>query len=280
MKLSGVIDMHIHTAPDLRPRPLDDIELAKLATQLGVRAVVIKSHIMPTAGRAKLAEKAGGGTKVFGGIVLNPHVGGINPLAVEAEIAMGGKIVWLPTLFSRYHRQLAGKKDGVATVIDDHVTPALEPVLEMIAQNNLILATGHLTPREIFIVVDAAQRRGVGKIVITHPEIDVVNLSLADQKALAESGIYFERCYAKPLGGGKYQVNLAVNAEAIAQIGCQSTILATDSGQLENPVWDEALIETLDFMKHYGFSQTEIDIMSKSNPAKLLDLPIHEECYS
>lgn len=280
MNLSGVIDMHIHTAPDLRPRPLDDHELAKQATQLGVRAIVIKSHIMPTAGRALLAEKAGGGAKVFGGIVLNSHVGGINPIAVEAEIAMGGKIVWLPTLFSRHHRQLAGEKDGVATVVDDHVTPELEPVLDMIAQNNLILATGHLNPREIFIVVNEAQRRGVGKIVITHPEIDLVNLSLSDQKALAESGVYFERCYAKPLGGGKYQVNLPVNAEAIAKIGCQSTIIATDSGQLENPVWDEALVESLEFMERYGFSRTEIDTMSKINPARLLDLPIHEECYS
>jgi hypothetical protein len=279
MNLTGVIDMHIHTAPDLRPRPLDDIELAKVATSIGVRAVVIKNHIMPTAGRALLAEKAGGGVKVFGGIVLNPHVGGINPIAVEAEIEMGGKIVWLPTLFSQHHRQLAGKQDGVATVIDDQVVPSLKPILDMIARHNLVLATGHLSPREIFIVVNEAQRRGVGRIVITHPEISVVNMSFADQLALAENGVYFERCYAQPIGGGNYKVNLHTNAEAIDKIGYKSTIIATDSGQLENPLWNKALVEYLEFMESYGISQTELDVMSKINPAKLLDLS-YEEGYS
>ncbi|MGL5514209.1 MAG: DUF6282 family protein, partial [Sporomusa sp.] len=142
MDLSGVIDMHIHTGPDIRQRRLDDIELAQAAVRLGVRAVVIKSHVMATAARATIAEKVCPGVRVFGGITLNPHVGGINPLAVAAAIKMGAKIVWLPTSFSTQQRRAEGKADGVATVVDNQVVPALTDILKMVAEHNLVLASG------------------------------------------------------------------------------------------------------------------------------------------
>jgi hypothetical protein len=272
MNLAGVIDMHIHTAPDTRQRPLDDIDLAKEANRLNVRAIVIKSHVMPTTARAMMAEKVCPGVKVFGGIVLNPHVGGINVLAVEAAIKMGAKIVWMPTLFSSHHRLLEGKNDGVQTVIGEKVVPALKDVLGMIAQHNLVLATGHLTPQEIFVVVKEAQRQGVEKIVVTHPELGVVNMSIEDQKALDRDGVYFERCYARPLGGGKYEPSLTTNLVAIEKVGYKSTIIATDSGQMENPMWSKALLEYLAFLHDKGIPQDQLDVMTKENPAKLLDL--------
>ncbi len=56
--LSGFVDMHIHTAPDVRPRLLDDAEAAQQAAHAGLRAVVLKSHVTCTADRAALAENA------------------------------------------------------------------------------------------------------------------------------------------------------------------------------------------------------------------------------
>lgn len=272
MNLSGVIDMHIHTGPDIRIRRLDDIELAKEAVRIGVRAVVIKSHVTSTAGRAAIAEKVCPGVRVFGGIVLNPHVGGINPAAVEAAIKMGGKIVWLPTSFSVPQRRAEGKGDGVVTVVDNAVVPALIDVFKLVAEHNQVLATGHLSPQEIFVVVKEAQRQGVQKIVVTHPEIGTVNMSVDDQKALAESGVYFERVYAQPIGAGKYKSNLSTNLEAIEKVGYRSTIIATDSGQVENPIWSQSIVEYLQFLLDNGISQVELDRMAKINPAKLLDL--------
>jgi hypothetical protein len=272
MNVAGVIDMHIHTGPDIRPRRLDDIDLAREAARLGVRAVVIKSHVMPTAARAVIAEKVCPNVRVFGGIVLNPHVGGINPLAVDAAIKTGAKIIWLPTMFSSQQRRADGKNDGIETVVDSKVVPPLTEILKQIAAHNLVLGTGHLAPREIFAVVAEAQRLGVKKIVVTHPEIGIVNMPLADQKALAASGVYFERCYAQPLGGGKYKSNFAANLEAIDQVGYQSTIISTDSGQVENPVWSESLVEYLTFLKDQGIPQPQLDTMTKITPAKMLDL--------
>lgn len=272
MNLSGVIDMHIHTGPDVRQRRLDDVELAQAAVSLGVRGVVIKSHVMCTASRATIAEKLCPGVRVFGGVTLNPQVGGINPKAVEASIKLGGKIVWLPTAFSSNQRNLEGKSDGVETVVGNQVAPALIDVLRLAAEHDQILATGHLSVREIFVVVTEAQRQGVKKIVITHPEIGVVNMSFADQKALAESGVYFERVYAQPLGGGKYKSNLADNLKAIEQVGYRSTIIATDSGQVENPVWNESLVEYITYLKERGVPLEQLEVMTKKNPALLLGL--------
>ncbi len=46
--MQGIIDMHIHAAPDVRARKLDDLELMEASVQRGVRAIVLKSHNVPT----------------------------------------------------------------------------------------------------------------------------------------------------------------------------------------------------------------------------------------
>ena len=41
VSLQGVIDMHVHTNPDLRHRAYDDFELTDAAVRVGSRAIVI-----------------------------------------------------------------------------------------------------------------------------------------------------------------------------------------------------------------------------------------------
>ena len=45
--MKGVIDMHVHTNPDLRLRAYDDFELMEAAIRVGARAIVIKTHQGP-----------------------------------------------------------------------------------------------------------------------------------------------------------------------------------------------------------------------------------------
>lgn len=52
-------------------------------------AIVIKSHIEPTAGRAKIAGEISK-FNVIGGGCLNSGVGGLNPETVRVTAAMGG----------------------------------------------------------------------------------------------------------------------------------------------------------------------------------------------
>lgn len=269
--LQGVIDIHIHTNPDIRVRRLSDLELAAEARRVGARAVVIKSHLVTTMDRAAIAREAVPGIDVFGGIVLNPHVGGLNAIAVDTAIKLGAKLVWLPTSFSSNERKRQGKSDGIETVIDGKVVPALLPILKMIAESGVALGTGHLTPAETLVVVEEARKQGVGKIVVNHPEWATVDMSIGDQKRLAEFDVFFERCYARNVGG-TYDKNFQRNLDAMEALGFESTIVATDGGQVENPMWSEALAEYIGFLRQAGVPQATVDRMTKTNPATVLGL--------
>jgi hypothetical protein len=97
---AGVIDFHVHSHPDVFGRNMDDIDIAQLAKARGMRGIVLKNHVSETASRAALVTKVVPGVEVFGGIVLNKAVGGVNPDAVEwmHRVYGGrGKVVWLPS---------------------------------------------------------------------------------------------------------------------------------------------------------------------------------------
>lgn len=270
--LNDVIDIHIHSAPDLRIRRLSDIELAKLAKKMNVKAIVIKSHIMPTVARAIIAEEVVKGIKVFGGITLNPHVGGLNPVAVETALKLGGKFVWLPTSFSENERKQQKKTDGIKiTDKNGNLLPNLITILKLIKEYNAVLATGHISFEEMLLVIKKAKEIGITKIVINHPEWTTIDLDIESQRKLLEYGVYFERCYARNINGNYYK-NIELNIQAIKILGYENTIIATDGGQIENPIWNEALTEIILELKKNGFTQNQIDVMTKINPAKLLDL--------
>ena len=111
----GVIDMHVHSHPDVFGRNMDDIDVATLAKARGMRGILLKNHISETASRAALVMKVVPGIEVFGGIVLNNAVGGINPDAVEwmHRVYGGrGKVVWLPTFESDKHVKTFSKPDA------------------------------------------------------------------------------------------------------------------------------------------------------------------------
>ena len=60
--LDGAIDVHVHSYPDDRPRSIDALEVAKLARERKLRAIVLKNHYDSTAGLAFLAAPALAGT--------------------------------------------------------------------------------------------------------------------------------------------------------------------------------------------------------------------------
>src|SRR5919199_1598372 len=163
---AGVIDMHVHSHPDVFGRNMDDIDVAQLAKARGMRGIVLKNHISETASRAALVMKVVPGLEVFGGIVLNNAVGGINPSAVEWMHRMSGgrgKVVWLPTFDADMHVKTMVAKDrsGIVVAPNGVVTPELEEVLKIIARENLVLATGHVHAEEVVAVTKRARELGV-----------------------------------------------------------------------------------------------------------------------
>lgn len=278
-RLQGVIDMHIHSAPDIRQRKMDDFEIMEAAVERGVRAVVIKSHNVPTADRAVLVNKVcrekypETDFEMFGGLALNRTVGGINPWAVEAALKLGAKVIWLPTNTSENHFHKEGKEGGVAVVKDGKVVEELKTVFGLVKDFNAVLATGHISDKECFTVAEAARDAGVEKIVITHPEFHIVGMGLEEQKRIVKDyNVLLEMEYAQPVGGGVYKKNLPDNVISMKEIGCEHFVVSTDGGQMQNPRWCDTLTEYVDYLYESGFSQGEIHVMTKENPAKLLGI--------
>ncbi|MBQ1470073.1 MAG: hypothetical protein IIZ29_04375, partial [Schwartzia sp.] len=57
VSMQGVIDMHVHSNPDIRVRAYDDFELMEAGIRVGARAIVIKTHQGITVDRAYLCNR-------------------------------------------------------------------------------------------------------------------------------------------------------------------------------------------------------------------------------
>ena len=242
---AGVIDMHVHSHPDVFGRSMDDIDVATLAKAKGMRGIVLKNHVVTTADRAALVMKVVPGIEVWGGIVLNKAVGGINPAAVEWMHRMyggRGKIVWLPTFDSDKHVKTLVNKDASGLVVapNGQVTPELEEVLKIIARENLVLATGHVHAEEVLAVTKKAKELGVKNILVTHGFTNIPGMTMEQAKEAAANGAMIEICYLQFLTGpnASYawmkhwsEVSGRHVAEAVKQIGAKNIVLSTDLGQ-------------------------------------------------
>ena len=96
----GAYDLHVHVAPDVPPRRIDDVSLARRFAELGLAGFALKSHYTSTAERAQVVSGVVPGVEVLGALTLNQAVGGMNPLAVEIAAREGARIVWMPTVDS------------------------------------------------------------------------------------------------------------------------------------------------------------------------------------
>lgn len=283
--IADTIDFHVHSAPDVTDRIIDDFELAQMAAKAKMKAVVLKNHVTTTADRAILAHKIVPDIELFGGIVLNRSVGGINLQAVETMYRLGngrGKVVWLPTIDADYHLKVFHKSGtGLKVAQAGHLLPQTEAVLRAIAKYNLVLGTGHISPEEVRLVVQGARFLGVKNILITHAMADVPGLSIPQMQEVAKMGAFLELVYVNDLMGENsaiaahrswHRVSLEDMAEAIKIIGPEHFVLSTDLGRSLDPLPVEGYQQFIQGLKQEGISQTEINIMAKENPARLLGI--------
>jgi hypothetical protein len=269
--LEGAIDLHVHSSPDVDIRRFNDLELANEAKRAGMGAILIKSHQNSTVERAWLVSKVISGIQVFGGLVLNSTVGGLNVAAVKLALAMGAKEIWMPTRSALNHRLYHGESGGIS-VLDSSggLVPEAQAILEAIAASDCILSTGHLSPSESLVLIHHARRCGVRKILITHPEWAPTFYSIELQKELAQLGnVWFERCFVSTtyLCGS---VPFQVIEQAITEAGVETTVLSTDLGQPQTPPPAEGLRLYAEQLRSSGFSPEDIHQMMCTNPAHLL----------
>lgn len=282
VSLKGVIDMHVHSNPDIRHRAYDDFELMEAGIRVGARAIVIKTHQGTTVDRAYLCNRHNelmhhgeNDFTMFGSVTLNRQMGGINPAAVESGLKLGAKVIWLPTQSARNNleKMKADPANAVEVVQDGTIVPELKSIFQLIRDYDVVLGTGHISPEECFRVVEAARDAGVRKIVVTHPEWWMVGMSLEDQvRIVKDYDVLLEHCFAQPMGGGKYKSNMEMNLEAIEACGYRNVMVSTDGGQVENPNWEIALEQYMQYLSDHGITEEQLHYMTHEIQAGLLGL--------
>lgn len=293
--VAGAYDTHVHVSPDVMPRLVDDVSLARRFADVGMAGFVLKSHYVSTAERAEVVRGVVPGIDVLGALTLNASVGGLNPVAVEIAGRQGARIVWLPTVDCVNQRDSRAQAPEGATPpmwaqlqddlaaqgimapaievvdADGRVVPAMREVLMVIAKHDMVVATGHLSGPEIAAVVEAAVEVGVRRIVVTHPEFTSQQLSVDVQRSLAERGALMERCFTTPHSG---KVTWDLFYENIRAVGPEHSVLSTDLGQPFNPPVEDGLALMADRLLQNGFSEDEVHLMAVENSCRVAAAPL------
>lgn len=284
--LAGVIDLHAHVAPETAllnfRRSVDAIEAAQLARVYGMRGIVFKEHHTETASWAYLVSQIVPDIELFGGIVLNHAVGGINPVAVESmALTRGGhgRVVYMPTVDSAYPN---GSPDAVRISSNGQLVPEVYEVLEIMAEHDLGLSTGHASPEESLMLIRAAREAGVDKIYVQHPNHGSIVMSMETMKEMVRMGALIEIVLSGQglTGGGPAVVDLEnpvmdfgpQKLADIRELGPENVVLTSDLGQPGRVNHAVSFQMALAVLEAEGFSQAEIDMMTKQNPARFLGL--------
>jgi len=280
VSLVGIIDFHTHSGPDSRPRSITDLEVTRLFKEAGLRGMVLKNHFTMTADRAALAMTEVDGLEIFGGLVLNRTVGGLNAEAIRHMVRWEGgrgKVVWLPT-WDAEHNGFRMDADGNVTspspsdpvipVVEDGApVPALREIFALIAEHDLVLATGHSSSEEALILIRAAKAQGVQHILVTHPFGQ--HASTDQMRQMGSEGAIMELDWFAVTRGSD---SIEDYAAAIREVGAEHFLISSDLGQAGNPIHTDGLRDFIRALRAAGISDREIDLMARDNPAQLLGL--------
>jgi hypothetical protein len=117
------------------------------------------------------------------------------------------------------------------------------------------LATGHVNPFEAAALVREAVKKGLKKIILTHPLSSIVGMDLPQVKALTDLSehVYVEFTCFDCCEHVKYPLAEEQVAGAISEIGAEHVILTSDGGQRYNPYPVEMLAEMIEKLSaHLG----------------------------
>ena len=295
--LVGALDLHTHLDPDMSgggqvARAMDTIDMARQVRARGMRGFALKTHMdVSSAASAYYAREAVTGVEAFGRFVLNLPVGGLNPAAVMQFVSISGgwgRIVEFPTRDARprepenrpwvapWQSLYPGRPTYVPVVIEGELTDEAKAIIELVStirtegsDGTVVIATGHATPEGHVLITREARRLGVPTL-ITHPDDSVSNAQYQEMKEL---GAFFEVLLDFYQGDDTPDSKIAFALKQIERLGAESIVMATDCGQLNNPLPADCIVLGARALRARGVSERQLDIMLKENPARLLGLP-------
>jgi hypothetical protein len=281
--VSGAIDMHVHFCPEsLMERRQNALQLAHSAREIGLRALVLKCREYNTVPVALLVSELVTEVQVFGSLTLENEIGGLNPSAAISAARMGAKIIWMPTFSSANSKSvvekvLGFKLPGPEQVILDsggQLKAEVKEILQVVKEYNIVLATGHISPQETFALAEEAQKTGFNKLLVTHATqgaLSSVLLKKEEIRQLALGGVYIEHSFwdLLPTMNGTDPLKMV---ELVQYTGAEHCIMSTDLGQSYNPPAPEGMRLFIATLLRKGLSADQIELMVKTNPARLLGL--------
>jgi hypothetical protein len=289
--MQGAMDLHCHAGPSLIPRKIDAAQAARQAADAGFAAVLVKDHHLPTARDVRYVKEyiiqGKLGVDLMGGIALNHTIGGLNPYAVETALYFGARIVYLPTVSSRSHKEHHQKEvvgaHFPATArkflesepidmldADGNLPNELPLIMELVRDADAILSMGHLSSKEINAVLAMAAEIGNRRLLVHHPTF-VIEASDVEILGFVEKGamIEFSACMSDPRSKF-YCIDFQELQRLIRMIGIDSVIIGSDLGQHDTPPFIEGMMVVADGLLGVGMKPDELRMLFRENPSRIV----------
>ena len=291
--LENAIDNHIHCCPHINNRSVHIFEAVRHANACKMKAIGLMDNFSNSSGYAALVNKELNSInlEVFGGLIMEPYAGGVSVEAVKVALKynygdnLNTRFVSMPTHHTRFTARAENRSEDYIELCSyipetGELPDPLPEILELIAEHDVVLNTGHLSGEEAVRLIESAKLRGINRILVpsAHYEPEIVK-EISNQNCYAEFSFF---CISKATEVGlthideekhKAQpVKIEKMKELIKSAGINNTILSSDCGVSILPIPVEGFAKFLLTIKKQGFSEKEIKIMSSINPSILFKI--------
>lgn len=304
--LIGAIDGHVHACAHMNARSLTAIDAARQARAAGMRAVGLIDNFASSVGIAAMIDRelADPDFTVFGGLVMEPQAGGLSPRAVAAALTTGyidadgldwrgGRLgtkagrpfISFPTHATRHVALTEGRSgpylDSCLTLPETKALPDPIPeILDLIAQADAVLNTGHLSAPEALRLIEAGRARGITRILTpcslfpTETVLDIVRAG-----SMAEFSYFFVSPATQvPLTHVDAEphtipgTTLSAMAETLNQLDPAVCVVSSDCGVSILSVPVEGLRQFVSGLEDAGVPRVSLQHMIRGAPSKLFGL--------
>ena len=297
--LAGAIDGHVHACPHLNGRSLTVFDAVRNAAAAGMRAIGLMDNFANSSGYAALANRELGqlGVTVFGGLIMEPPAGGISAEAVKIALGYGygppfgpgtgARFISLPTHhtrnIARQERRSSAYIDACLEIPERGDLPGeLSAVLDLVAEHDVVLNTGHISGAEAVRLVEIARKRGITRILVPSSYYTPEEVrEIAGLGAMTEHSFFF---VSHATQAGLTHVDTEKHAipsvsasrmvELIRAAGPANCVLSSDCGVYLLPPPHEGLREFLLLLESCGVERPELERMVTENPAKLFKIAV------
>jgi hypothetical protein len=157
--------------------------------------------------------------------------------------------------------------------------PEVKQVLQIIATQRtresggqLILETGHSSYPEAVLLIKEALRVGVNTIINSHPRLQgYTHEQIKEVVALGGGHVWEEFTWQFGNPNARAE-DVEWYVDAIRAAGVEHSFVSSDAGQIGTAYPPDALAMAANRLRSRGFTEDELDLLFKINPAKILGL--------